>query len=257
MKKQIKYNQLTLILPSGKSYTFGPGPSSIPRASKKFARRGAAQRQLVGRGTFDYPASSTSSVFGLGAPIKTPVTNTSTNVLDSGVETPLTSVDAGSPQAGEVKIVADLGVDLSQARFPAQTSISVSSETEAIDDDVDDDQLEHDVDDTEDPMTPVTIKILSSNFFLRLLLSGDLGFAESYMAGECQVRYTPRAQGGLALLGLGAEGQRLDTGYYEDEAKVGVDGQSLSGWREGEELLELFKVRLWIRCSSWPKRTEG
>ncbi len=32
-----------------------------------------------------------------------------------------------------------------------------------------------------------TIHVRNSNFFLRVLLSGDLGFAESYMFGEVDI----------------------------------------------------------------------
>lgn len=41
-----------------------------------------------------------------------------------------------------------------------------------------------------------TIRVTSDRFWLRLLTLGDLGFAEAYMAGECEV-YRTRADGEL------------------------------------------------------------
>jgi len=218
MQKQIKYNRLTLILPSGKTYTFGPSPqpTSSPRKpsssssrSKTRARRSQTTGpQLVGTGKYDYPTRS-------GTATGTTTGTTSERSLDgsvvldrglgSGISTPLTSVGGVSPGPGEHKGIY------------------------GVEDEVDEDEVDHDED--EDEPTPVTIKINSTNFFLRLLLSGDLGFAESYMAGECEVVYTPREGGEMR------GGQRLDRGYYGDV------GRGLKGEKEGEELLELFKVR--------------
>ena len=219
MQKQIKYNRLTLILPSGKTYTFGPQPTSSPRKpsssssrSKTRARRSQTTGpQLVGTGKFDNPSRSIS-----GTATGT-TTTTSERSLDgsvvldrgfgSGISTPLTSVGGVSPGPGEHKGIY------------------------GVEHEVDEDEDEVDHDEDEDEPTPVTIKIKSTNFFLRLLLSGDLGFAESYMAGECEVVYTPREGGEMR------GGQRLDRGYYGDV------GRGLNGEKEGEELLELFKVR--------------
>ena len=222
MQKQIKYNRLTLILPSGKTYTFGPtstststskpSSSSSSRSTTRARRSQTTGPQLVGTGKYDYPSRSIS---GTATGTTTTTTTTSERSLDgsvvldrgfgSGISTPLTSVGGVSPGPGEHKGIY------------------------GVEDEVDEDEVDHDED--EDEPTPVTIKINSTNFFLRLLLSGDLGFAESYMAGECEVVYTPREGGEMR------GGQRLDRGYYGDVSR------GLKGEKEGEELLELFKVR--------------
>ncbi len=59
------------------------------------------------------------------------------------------------------------------------------------------------------PGARATIKVTSDRFWLRLLTLGDLGFAEAYMAGECQVSRTD----------------------HEDDEDI------------GEGLLDVFKVR--------------
>ena len=129
MQKQIKYNRLTLILPSGKTYTFGPVPTSTSTPtsrSKARSRRSQPQsthHQLVGTGKFDYP----SSTHGTGTR-----TTTSERSLDgslvldrdrpgvgagagSGLSTPLTSVGGASPTPGEHKgIYGAAGLDMGE-----------------------------------------------------------------------------------------------------------------------------------------------
>lgn len=67
----------------------------------------------------------------------------------------------------------------------------------------------------------VRVRVLSSNFYLRLLLSGDLGFAEAYMAGEVEIE---TIEGG---------GQRLRREYYGED----IDGEEdVSGTESGDAL---------------------
>lgn len=82
-----------------------------------------------------------------------------------------------------------------------------------------------------------TVRILSPNFYLRLLLSGDLGFAESYMAGE-------------VLIESSSGGQRLKESYYGREVSGGGDVANVKE-REGEGLLDLFQIAI---QSSHPAR---
>jgi hypothetical protein len=209
MQKQVQYGQLTLVLPSNKTYTFGPSP----RPSKNTASTIAINENQTSRrtGKYEYPVSSGSSSRG-GEDSQF---GTQTNGTQSGVSTPPTSVDEGFRGKGS-------RLDLAGS-FP-----------------VDDEGVRE-----EDRPVPVTIRVKSSTFFLRLLLSGDLGFAEAYMAGECDIYYTgSEAEVEVTMAGVtiddgDVKGQRLDEGYYGNAV---VDG--LKGVREGEELLELFKVRL-------------
>ncbi|KAH8081430.1 Mycolic acid cyclopropane synthetase-domain-containing protein [Filobasidium floriforme] len=209
MQKQVQYGQLTLVLPSNKTYTFGPSP----RPSKNTASTIAINENQTSRrtGKYEYPISSGSSSRG-GEDSQF---GTQTNGTQSGVSTPPTSVDEGFRGKG--------------SRLDLVGSFSVGDEGVR----------------EEDQPVPVTIRVKSSTFFLRLLLSGDLGFAEAYMAGECDIYYTgSEAEVEVTMAGItiddgDVKGQRLDEGYYGNAV---VDG--LKGVREGEELLELFKIAI-------------
>ena len=225
MQKQIQYGQLTLVLPSSKTYTFGPSPRA--RGTSRTNLDGPTSTStIVGGGKFDYPASagSCSSVYRGGE-------GTTTTGTVSGVSTPPTSIDASSPRG---KSFSHLAGSVPGSGSGSRLDVSRIEEQQ----------------EESDPIG-VTIRVKDSTFFLRLLLSGDLGFAEAYMAGECDVYYT-----GNDIEGAGVDvetqlkmqldegegesrGQRLDEGYY---GQAVVDG--LKGEREGEELLELFKVSL-------------
>lgn len=219
MQKQIQYGQLTLILPSNKTYTFGPSSSSSSR-TKPFnvnSSNRTRPRTYASAAKYDYTSSSSSSTYRETTTTTTPGTGGTV----SGVSTPLTSVDPASPREGGK---GRLGLDISEIQTHTQAEQDQREEEEG------------------EP-TPVTVRVKSSTFFLRLLLSGDLGFAEAYMAGECDISYTREDGGVEGQFGRGEEdeprGQRLDEGYYGEGV---VDG--LKGEREGEELLELFKVGL-------------
>jgi hypothetical protein len=181
MEKQIKYGRLTLILLSGKSYTFGPvvSPSSAKQAS-------ATTRIDTRLSSTSLASSSFLSSTANTAPH-------SPHPADSHFSTPGTTLPSSSPRPN-------------LKNLPEEEEVQPN----------------------------ITIKVLSNTFFLRLLLSGDLGFAEAYMAGECLISYTTDDDGSKGC-------QELDEGYYGSDVWEGEKGE-----REGEVLLDLFKVSSFV-----------
>lgn len=205
MEKYIKHGQLTLIMPSNKSYAFGPGQGAESRqrqsldAGKGHPRAHELKQKAFNATKYHSSGSSCSTTYS-GA--------TSDGGETSGVSTPPTSVDA-SPR----KHVSAL-----QLSYADVTKVGLEHEQ--------DHEAAQEACSPDGPVPHVTIRVHSSTFFLRLMLSGDLGFAESYMAGECDVYLTE---------GQGA-GQALDEAYYGEITK------NARGETRGEELLQLFQV---------------
>lgn len=190
LEKQVRYGKLTLVLPDGREWTSG-GSAAVR------GQEAVTEKDVIGvtedldssdddRGSVR-PASSISS---------------STTTLVSGASTPrlsstkLTELSTGPANAASVPF----------------TGVTIRADLKRIDN---------------DPASGphVTVRIHSSAFFLRILLSGDLGFAEAYMAGECTIETTQNPS------------QRLSPTYYSSAVH-----DPASPIMEGSGLLDLFQV---------------
>lgn len=192
LEKQVRYGKLTLVLPDGREWT-SAGSAGVR------GEEAVTENEVIGvtedldssdddRGSLR-PASSTSS---------------STTTLVSG---------ASTPRLSSTKLT-----ELSPSTGPAHaasvpfTGVTIRADLRRIDNDA-----------ASGPH--VTVRIHSSAFFLRILLSGDLGFAEAYMAGECTIETTQNPS------------QRLSPTYYSSAVH-----DPASPIMEGSSLLDLFQV---------------
>lgn len=195
LEKQVRYGKLTLVLPDGREWT-----SAGSTGAEGLRDRGVTEKDVVGV-TEDVDSSSDDDRASLRPASSI---SSSTTTLVSG---------ASTPRLSSTKLA-----ELSQTSGPANassvpfTGVAITANLKQID--------------TDAASGPhVTIHIHSSAFFLRILLSGDLGFAEAYMAGECTIETTQNPS------------QRLSPTYYSSAVH-----DPTSAIMEGSSLLDLFQV---------------
>jgi hypothetical protein len=208
LEEQVKYGRLTLVLPDGRVWTSGAsegddGEADVKqedyrRTEKTERSENTTRRNTPAVPTFDADSSSDDD----RSSSRLASSFASTATLVSGSSTPIASSFklAELTRAGEASSSASVpftGVNITADLKPTETG--------------------------EGPH--VIVRIHSSTFFLRILLSGDLGFAESYMAGECSIETTRNPS------------QLLSPTYYSSSI---LDPSS--PLLEGSSLVDLFQL---------------
>lgn len=207
LEEQVKYGRLTLVLPDGRVWTSGAGEDARSevvkgeghgRKEKAERSENTPRRNTPAVSTFDVDSSSdddrsSSRLASSFASTATLVGSSSTPVASSFKLAEMT----GSGDAASSASVPFTGVNITADLKPTETG--------------------------EGPH--VIVRIHWSTFFLRILLSGDLGFAESYMAGECSIETTRNPS------------QLLSPTYYSSSI---LDPSS--PLLEGSSLIDLFQL---------------
>ncbi|KAJ9117016.1 hypothetical protein QFC22_004674 [Naganishia vaughanmartiniae] len=198
LSQQVRYGQLTLILPDGREWKFAGGKGEVVAQARGVPpAKSSKTMPIVVEAESDVSSEDDGSR--AGSPrVLSSVASTAT--LVSGHTTPTPSHSKFS----------DLSLTADPTSVPF-TGVTITPDLK--------------------PRTPashaphVTVHIHSSNFFMRILLSGDLGFAEAYMAGECSIHTTRNPT------------QVLSTRYYGSDILDPATAQ-----RQGAALLDLFQI---------------
>lgn len=202
LSQQVRYGQLTLILPDGREWKFAGGKGEVVAQARGVPSATSSKTMpIVVEAESD--VSSEDDASRAGSPrVTSSVASTST--LVSGNTTPYNATPSNSK-------FPDLSFTQTDPTSVPFTGVTITP-------------------DLKNPTTAsqaphVTVHIHSSNFFMRILLSGDLGFAEAYMAGECSIHTTRNPS------------QVLSTRYYTTDILDPASPQ-----REGAALLDLFQI---------------
>ncbi|KAJ9122768.1 hypothetical protein QFC24_004198 [Naganishia onofrii] len=203
LSQQVRYGQLTLILPDGREWKFAGGKGEVVAQAQGVPPATTSSKIMPIIVEAESDVSSEDDGFRSGSPrILSSVASTAT--LVSGNTTPYSATPSTS------KFPSDLSLTSNATSVPF-TGVTIIPDLKTP---------------TPSSQAPhVTVHIHSSNFFMRILLSGDLGFAEAYMAGECSIHTTRNPS------------QVLSTRYYTTDVLDPASPQ-----REGAALLDLFQI---------------
>ncbi|KAJ9113889.1 hypothetical protein QFC19_000083 [Naganishia cerealis] len=200
LSQQVRYGQLTLVLPDGREWKFAGGTGEVVAKAAQGVPPSANSSATI---QADSDESSEDDGSRAGSPrVTSSVASSSTFV--SGNSTPYSATAANHSKIPELTLM------------PNPTSVPFTGVTITPD-------LKAPTPASQAPH--VTVHIHTSNFFMRILLSGDLGFAEAYMAGECSIHTTRNPS------------QILSTRYYTTDVLDPASPQ-----REGAALLDLFQI---------------
>lgn len=205
LEEQVKYGRLTLVLPDGRVWTSG--------ATEGNEREVQSQREEYGR-TPERSENTTRRSTSTGAAFDLDSSDddrSSSRLASSFASTSTLISSSSTPLPSSLKLAEFTGAGAGETSASVPfTGVSITADLKPV-------EVE------EGPH--VTVRIHSSTFFLRILLSGDLGFAEAYMAGECSIETTRNPS------------QLLSPTYY---SKSILDPSS--PLLEGSSLLDLFQL---------------
>lgn len=244
LEREIKVGELVVVFPDGTERSFGPGAAPNADAETLSNRAAVAADELETAlksstqvaaakttpatsrprgGAHDRSRSEmsvstvTSSVGPGGVALTSDVEDDEEDEEDGGRRYSAASASTATPATGRSSLLASTppNVDSGDASHAAAGAAGGASAAAA-------NALDNALKGSFRHRTAVPrvrVRVLSANFYLRLLLSGDLGFAEAYMAGEVEIE---TLEGG---------GQRLRSEYYGEE----IDGFEEEGQEQDAE----------------------